>query len=104
MPFIRLATNFVTSWLISAIAGKKIDDVQSGFRYVSLRALKNINLETKNFDTEPEILLKASWLNYIIIIAVFSRTVSLNFFLSFDGIFFAPADNKSIQIFCRNSP
>jgi 5-formyltetrahydrofolate cyclo-ligase len=66
MPFIRLATNFFTSWLISAIAGKKIDDVQSGFRYVSLRALKNINLETKNFDTEPEILLKASWLNYII--------------------------------------
>ncbi|MBU4450358.1 MAG: 5-formyltetrahydrofolate cyclo-ligase, partial [Actinobacteria bacterium] len=66
MPFIRLATNFFTSWLISAIAGKKIDDVQSGFRYVSLRALKNINLETKNFDTEPEMLLKASWLNYII--------------------------------------
>jgi 5,10-methenyltetrahydrofolate synthetase len=66
MPFIRLATNFFTSLLISAIAGKKIDDVQSGFRYVSLRALKNINLETKNFDTEPEMLLKASWLNYII--------------------------------------
>jgi glycosyltransferase involved in cell wall biosynthesis len=66
MPFIRLATNFFTSWLISAIAGKKIDDVQSGFRYVSLRALENINLETKNFDTEPEMLLKASWLNYII--------------------------------------
>ena len=66
MPFIRLSTNFFTSWLISAIAGKKIDDVQSGFRYVSLKALKNINLETKNFDTEPEMLLKASWLNYII--------------------------------------
>jgi len=66
MPFIRLATNFFTSWLISTIAGKKIDDVQSGFRYISSRALKNINLETKNFDTEPEMLLKASWLNYTI--------------------------------------
>jgi len=66
MPFVRLATNFFTSWLISAIAGKKIDDVQSGFRYISSRTLKNINLETKNFDTEPEMLLKASWLNYII--------------------------------------
>lgn len=64
MPFIRLATNFFTSWLISVIAGKKIDDVQSGFRYISTRVLKNIVLETKNFDTEPEILLKASWLNY----------------------------------------
>jgi 5,10-methenyltetrahydrofolate synthetase len=66
MPFVRLATNIFTSWLISVIAGKKIDDVQSGFRYIGQRALKNINLETKNFDTEPEMLLKASWLNYTI--------------------------------------
>lgn len=64
MPFIRLATNFLTSWLISSIAGKKINDVQSGFRYISSEVLKNINLETKNFDTEPELLLKAGWMNY----------------------------------------
>ena len=62
MPFIRLATNFFTSWIISLIAGRKIYDVQSGFRYISLKTLKNVSLETKNFDTEPEILLKASWL------------------------------------------
>lgn len=67
MPFIRLATNVFTSWLISLIAGKKISDVQSGFRYLGHNALKNIRLETKNFDTEPEILLKASWMNYRII-------------------------------------
>jgi glycosyltransferase involved in cell wall biosynthesis len=66
MPFIRLATNFFTSWIISAIAGRKINDVQSGFRFIGYRAL-NIDLETKNFETEPEILLKASWLNYKII-------------------------------------
>ncbi len=66
MPIIRLATNFFTSWVISAIAGRKINDVQSGFRFIGCRALK-INLETKNFETEPEILLKASWLNYRII-------------------------------------
>lgn len=64
MPFIRLATNFITSWIISLIAGKKINDVQSGFRYIGKRPLENIKLETKNFDTEPEILLKAGWLNY----------------------------------------
>jgi 5-formyltetrahydrofolate cyclo-ligase len=63
MPFIRLATNFFTSWIISAIAGRKINDVQSGFRFIGYRAL-NIKLETKNFETEPEILLKASWLGY----------------------------------------
>jgi len=64
MPFIRLATNVFTSWLISVIAGKKIKDVQSGYRYINTRVLKNIKIETANFDTEPEILLKAAWLNY----------------------------------------
>jgi glycosyltransferase involved in cell wall biosynthesis len=67
MPFIRLATNVFTSWLISVIAGKRINDVQSGFRYIGYNVLKNIKLETKNFDTEPEILLKASWMDYKII-------------------------------------
>jgi glycosyltransferase involved in cell wall biosynthesis len=64
MPFIRLATNVFTSWIISNIAGRKVKDVQCGFRYIRSRALKNIKLETKNFDTEPEIILKAGWLGY----------------------------------------
>ena len=64
MPFIRLATNVFTSWVISNIAGIRVSDVQSGFRYISTKALKNIKLETKNFDTEPEIIIKASWLGY----------------------------------------
>jgi 5-formyltetrahydrofolate cyclo-ligase len=67
MPFIRLATNVFTSWLISVIASKKIADVQSGFRYIGKRVIENIKLETGNFDTEPELLLKASWMDYKII-------------------------------------
>jgi len=64
MPFIRLATNVFTSWIISKIAGRKVSDVQCGFRYINSKALKNIRLETRNFDTEPEIIIKASWLGY----------------------------------------
>lgn len=64
MPFVRLTTNVITSKIISALAGQKVDDVQSGFRFISSRLLKNVELKTKNFDTEPEIILKASWLNY----------------------------------------
>jgi len=64
MPFVRLATNVFTSWIISNIAGRKISDVQSGFRYISTKVLRNIKLETRNFDTEPEIVIKASWLYY----------------------------------------
>jgi len=64
MPFIRRFVNYFTSWVISNIAGKKIEDVQSGYRFIKTTVLKSIKLETKNFDTEPEILLKAGWLNY----------------------------------------
>ncbi len=64
MPFIRLATNVITSRIISAIAGKKVSDVQSGFRYIRTEVLKNINLETGNFDTEPELIIKSIWSGY----------------------------------------
>lgn len=64
MPFVRLATNYVTSWIISGLAGKKVEDVQSGFRYISHKIIKNIELKTRNFDTEPELILKACWLDY----------------------------------------
>lgn len=63
MPFIRLITNYTTSWVISWLAGKKVEDVQSGFRYISSKVIKNIELRTRNFDTEPELILKACWLN-----------------------------------------
>jgi len=61
MPFIRLATNVFTSWIISKIAGEKVSDVQSGYRYLKTMAIKKIKLKTKNFDTEPEIILRAGW-------------------------------------------
>jgi len=64
MPFIRLATNAFTSWIISAVAGRKVNDVQSGFRYISTEVLKNIKLETSNFDTEPELIIKSSLAGY----------------------------------------
>jgi len=61
MPFIRLATNVFTSWIIAGIAGKKVRDVQSGYRYLKSAALKKIKLRTSNFDTEPEIIMRAGW-------------------------------------------
>lgn len=64
MPFIRLATNYVTSWIISKLAGQKVEDVQSGFRFINDKIIKNIELKTKNFETEPELILKAAWLGY----------------------------------------
>ncbi len=64
MPFVRWLTNYTTSRIISWLAGQRVEDVQSGFRYLSSRVIKNIPLETNNFDTEPELILKACWLKY----------------------------------------
>jgi glycosyltransferase involved in cell wall biosynthesis len=61
MPFIRLATNVFTSWIIARIAGTRVSDVQSGYRYLKAEALRKIKLKTRNFDTEPEIILRAGW-------------------------------------------
>jgi len=61
MPLIRLATNVFTSWIIARIAGKSVSDVQSGYRYLKAEALRKIKLKTRNFDTEPEIILRAGW-------------------------------------------
>ncbi|MCD4668889.1 MAG: glycosyltransferase family 2 protein [Actinomycetia bacterium] len=63
MPFMRLATNVFTSWIISRIAGKRVSDVQSGYRYLKSSALRKIKLKTSNFDTEPEIIMRAGWHN-----------------------------------------
>ncbi|NOX96887.1 MAG: glycosyltransferase family 2 protein [Nitrospirae bacterium] len=59
MPFLRLWTNRVTSWVISAVARQKIDDSQSGYRLIRKEVLQNVDLVTSNFDTESEMLIKA---------------------------------------------
>ncbi|HAJ95785.1 MAG TPA: hypothetical protein DCP02_06085 [Actinobacteria bacterium] len=82
MPFIRLATNVFTSWIISNIAGKKVSDVQSGYRYLKSDALRKIKLRTSDFDTEPEIIMRAGWHN-MKILNVPIRTIYHDDFISY---------------------
>ncbi|MBI2630407.1 glycosyltransferase family 2 protein [Candidatus Pacearchaeota archaeon] len=58
MPYIRRASNFSSSLLISAKLGKRIKDTQSGYRAINLNLLKGIKLKRKKYDLESEILLK----------------------------------------------
>lgn len=60
MPLIRKCTNKLTSFTASRIAGQKIEDSQSGFRLITTDVLKTVKLETAGFETESEILIKAS--------------------------------------------
>lgn len=60
MPYVRVLTNKFMSWLISAISKQSIPDTQCGFRLIKREVLKSIKLSTSRFDTESELLIKAS--------------------------------------------
>lgn len=64
MPWVRLLTNKFMSWLISKIAKQKIPDTQCGFRLIKKEALNLIKLATHKYETESEILIKASRLGF----------------------------------------
>lgn len=59
MPFTRWLTNKLTSLILSVLSGKSIRDSQSGFRLIPIQAVKNFKLESKRYDLESEILIKA---------------------------------------------
>ncbi|MFC1667896.1 glycosyltransferase family 2 protein [Chlamydiota bacterium] len=59
MPFLRFATNKVTSLIISKIIGASIKDTQCGYRLLRSWILPQLRLETSRYDTETEMLLQA---------------------------------------------
>jgi glycosyltransferase involved in cell wall biosynthesis len=58
MPFIRFCTNRFMSWLISLACGQSISDTQCGYRYIHCDVLKQIDLTSRDFEIETEILMK----------------------------------------------
>jgi glycosyltransferase involved in cell wall biosynthesis len=64
MPWLRVAVNTFTSWVVSALAGARITDSQSGFRWIAAPVLRAVPLESERFDAESEILIKAARLGF----------------------------------------
>jgi len=64
MPFLRKLVNRTTSLVASLLSKKYIPDVQCGFRYIDLKIFKRIKLETKNFQTESELVIKVVKMGY----------------------------------------
>jgi len=60
MPFARLVTNRIMSWIISEISGQRISDSQCGLRLIKKEVLRKIKLVTSKYETESELLIKAS--------------------------------------------
>lgn len=59
MPWLRRATNWLTSKVVSLLARQKIPDSQNGYRMISARVLNAVELETARYEAESEILIKA---------------------------------------------
>ena len=64
MPFIRRLTNVSMSILISLLSFQFIPDTQCGFRLIKREVLERVKLYTSHFETESELLIKASWKGY----------------------------------------
>lgn len=64
MPFLRVITNKFMSWLISIISKQTIPDTQCGFRLIKKEVFMNIKFSTTKYETESELLIKASRLGF----------------------------------------
>jgi glycosyltransferase involved in cell wall biosynthesis len=63
MPFARWLTNNLTSLIISVFSGKRIRDTQSGYRMISVAALKKLRVKSVKYDFESEMLFQAGTLD-----------------------------------------
>ncbi|MCX7915288.1 MAG: glycosyltransferase family 2 protein, partial [Verrucomicrobiae bacterium] len=64
MPWLRLQTNRVTSWITSKLAGQPIPDSQCGYRLIHRSVLPALALGTAHFETETEMLIQAGRAGY----------------------------------------
>ncbi len=64
MPLHRKISNYLTSKILSLLLKKKIEDSQSGFRFIKTNLLKEIFLNSNQYEMETELLIKAAKNNY----------------------------------------
>jgi glycosyltransferase involved in cell wall biosynthesis len=60
MPFHRILSNTITTFLVSARTAKKIADSQSGYRLVDRKVLDSVRLTSYGFEAETEFIIKAA--------------------------------------------
>ena len=64
MPFLRIMVNKCMSAILSFLAHQKIPDTQCGFRLIKREVLKKMIIETKKFEVESELIIKAARLGF----------------------------------------
>ena len=66
MPPVRKVTNWFMSMVLSAVAGRKLTDTQSGYRFVRTGAWARLGVSTSRFDAESEVLVRACRLGMVV--------------------------------------
>jgi glycosyltransferase involved in cell wall biosynthesis len=64
MPFARICSNRITSFILSVFTGVPILDSQCGYRIYSAELLKKLNIEYQRFEMESEVIIKAARLGF----------------------------------------
>jgi glycosyltransferase involved in cell wall biosynthesis len=64
MPLVRKLTNKFMSWMISLVCHQNIPDSQCGFRLIKREILEKVDLKTRKFEIESELLIKTARLNH----------------------------------------
>ena len=59
MPWLRKATNYVTSAVVSLLAGRHVPDSQNGYRLVRVAHFKKFPLTTSRYEIESEMIIRA---------------------------------------------
>ena len=60
MPFHRICSNTLTSWVVSRASKQKILDSQCGFRLYNLEIMEGMKFQTMRYQFETEIILKVA--------------------------------------------
>jgi glycosyltransferase involved in cell wall biosynthesis len=60
MPWLRRATNDVTTWWVSRLAGQRIPDSQSGYRAIRANVVREVRPLSRRFEYESEFLIGAA--------------------------------------------
>ncbi len=59
MPWLRKATNYVTSAVVSLLAGHRVADSQNGYRLIRLDHFRKFPLTTSRYEIESEMIIRA---------------------------------------------
>jgi glycosyltransferase involved in cell wall biosynthesis len=60
MPWLRRATNDVTTWFVSLLARRRIPDSQSGYRAIRASVIRAVRPQSRRFEYESEFLIGAA--------------------------------------------